>query len=340
MKVVCTVGNNLKDLDTLDKFIKAGTDVFRFNFSHINYEKSDLFISFLKINYPNLLVMADLQGNKIRISSKLTTEMKILQGEQVCFYKEELYPINVESYICIPLTFKGNLSFLNLNGRLLLNGGDTVLKIDSMDDEGEKIYCTVIDGGLLLAGKSINTPSIIRKDCSLTPKDLEDLIWAIKRKVDIIVLPYILSDKEIVTVRKILFAYLEDGRIETIPLIYGKIESQIDDKSLENIITEADGIVIGRGDLSNEVPIIAIPKIQEQIISMCKASEKPILFSNHILNSMVCKKNPNINEVSELYSLIKAGVDGVILCDEITRGSYPMNTLRFLKSFIDFYTSE
>lgn len=345
MKVITTVGSNLKSIDDVIKYIKGGTNIFRFNFSHINYEKSDLFISFLKSNYPEVSIIADLQGNKIRISSKLSSEFKILQGEKICFCLEESFNNfhtqgHIEKKKVIPVSFIGNFKYLTRGEIILLNDGNTRLRIDSIKDDGKIILSTVLEGGLIRAGKSINIPSVNKSIPCLSSKDLNDLLWAAKKQVPIITIPYVSKSEDIETVKKILSTYVEEGILEELPLIWGKIETLVSDPSLRDIINVVDGVVIGRGDLTREVPLHLIPEYQNKIILNCNKIHKPVVLSNSILTSMYSKKSPNINEVNELYSYINQNVYGVILCDEVTTGNYPLNTLRFLKAFISYYKQE
>lgn len=345
MKVITTVGSNLKSIDDVIKYIKGGTDIFRFNFSHINYEKSDLFISFLKSNYPDISIMADLQGNKIRISPKLASEIKVLQGEKIYFCLEDTLnsfyaqskPIKER---LIPISFMGHFNNLTKGDIMLLNDGTTKLTIDTIEYDGKIILSTVLHGGLIRAGKSINIPSLSKSISSLSIKDLNDILWAASKQVPIITVPYVSKEDDIVAVRKILNTYIEEGILKRMPLIWGKIETLINDPSLIDIIKTADGIVIGRGDLSKEVSLHLIPEYEDKIILSCNKLHKPVILSNSILTSMYSKKSPTINEVNELYFHLKQNIYGVILCDEVTTGNYPINTLRFLKDFISYYKQE
>lgn len=342
MKIITTVGSNLKSIDDIIKYIKAGTDIFRFNFSHINYEKSNLFISFLKSNFPEIYIVADLQGNKIRVSSLLKNEYKALQGEKIYICLDNIFntissQVQSKRKKVIPVSFAGNFNSLIKGDIMLLNDGNTKLIIDSVGNDGNFILSTVANGGLIRAGKSINIPSLHKSIPYLSPKDLNDLLWVAKKQVTIITIPYVSKSEDISTVKKILNTYVEEGILERIPLIWGKIETLIKAPILNDIINTVDGIVIGRGDLSKEVPLNLIPEYQNEIITSCNKINKPVILSNSILTSMNSKKSPTINEVYELYTHINQNVYGVILCDEVSSGNYPLNTLRFLKSFISYY---
>lgn len=339
MKIICTIGENINSFDSVDKFVKSGTDMFRFKFSHINYEESDKLIKYIKSTYPNIPIIEDLQGNKVRISTTLENEYKLLQGEKYILCSEKKFDkhnLQISENI-IPITFQGPVDIFSINDNLKLNNGSTILKIRSVDKNNEEILVDVVDGGLIKSGQSINVPRLNRDNSVLTIKDLDDIIWGLKRNVDIIIMSYIANVNEITKVKKIICSYIEEGVINSFPLIFAKIECISAIKIIDDIINEADGIVIGRGDLSKEIPLMEMPIIQEKIISMCRDKEKPIFISNNILNSMCNKKYPSVNEICELHYHLKEQVTGIVLCDEVSKGKYPLNALRLAKSLVSEY---
>ena len=80
-KIICTMGPNTENEDTLREMIIAGMDVARFNFSHGTHEEQLTKFNLLKkvreeLNIP-VAAMLDTKGPEIRTG-------KLVGGEPVC----------------------------------------------------------------------------------------------------------------------------------------------------------------------------------------------------------------------------------------------------------------
>ena len=65
-----------------------------------------------------------------------------------------------------------------------------------------------------------------------------------------------------------------------------------------------DGFVIARGDLVPESNLISIPIIQEKIAYDLSKKNIPII-ATHILNSMKYGNKPTVNELNDIYNMVK-----------------------------------
>lgn len=84
-KIIATLGPATDSKEKILELVNAGTDVFRLNFSHVNYDIYEKLINFItEINEEYDLtvgILADLQGPKIRIGEVLNEGFEIVADE-------------------------------------------------------------------------------------------------------------------------------------------------------------------------------------------------------------------------------------------------------------------
>ena len=49
MELICTIGPRAKNVDDIKSYIENGMTIPRFNFSHADYDKFDLFLNYLNL---------------------------------------------------------------------------------------------------------------------------------------------------------------------------------------------------------------------------------------------------------------------------------------------------
>jgi len=88
-KIIATIGPATSTTIILKKIIKAGVNVCRLNFSHLQHKEAKEIISRIKkINQElnvHTSILADLQGPKIRVGL-LPKPINLLKGESVFFF--------------------------------------------------------------------------------------------------------------------------------------------------------------------------------------------------------------------------------------------------------------
>lgn len=103
-----------------------------------------------------------------------------------------------------------------------------------------------------------------------------------------------------------------------------KVESVKGLSSLDSILSGANQRLIGRGDLSPEVPIKKIPYIQRRIISRAKSKDTPVFVATNLLESIDYEKKSTRAEVNDIVSALLMGADGLVLVAETAIGKYPV----------------
>ncbi|MEY2671638.1 MAG: to pyruvate kinase [Candidatus Parcubacteria bacterium] len=162
----------------------------------------------------------------------------------------------------------------------------------------------------------------------ITEKDLSDLKFGIDQGVDYVALSFVGSGSDI----KKLRAHMQKmGKI--IPII-AKIERKIAIDNLDEIIAEADAIMVARGDLGSELPIETIPFAQQDIIKRCNTAGKSVIVATQMMLSMKDNPEPTRAEVTDVAFAIIEGADAVMLSEESASGKYPLEAVTIMERII------
>jgi len=76
------------------------------------------------------------------------------------------------------------------------------------------------------------------------------------------------------------------------PLVIAKIEDQAAVCYLDEIVREADAVMVARGDLGIELPYEELPIVQRRIVKTCLRFGRPVIVATHMLESMIGSPMP------------------------------------------------
>lgn len=337
MKIISSIGPNAKKKDFIDMMVKNGTDIFRFNLSHGNLDVMEEQINYIKKEYPNVELLADLQGNKIRVDKSFDGEKKVASGEKVRFSSPFYYENEKNKDNVIPLSFKGDFSRLYGVREILMKDGTMKFEVQGINKSKEVVKAETILGGIVRAEKGVNAVNMDREEQGITEKDKNDIQWAIMNKVDIINLSYVSSAIEIEEIKLLIRNIRKRKCTGYKPKLWAKIECREGIEDIYNISKKVDGIIIGRGDLCCEIPAISVPIIENKIIDDMKKTKKDIIIATHVLDSMKYSDRPYLSEIEAIYRFIERGATGFMLCGETNIGRHPIKSIKTLKQIIDMY---
>jgi pyruvate kinase len=340
MYIICSIGPRIDNYESIRELHKSGMNIARFNFSHIDYMKTENLINFIRNNMQELKVMQDLQGNKLRVGAAFGNEVAVEAGDRVVFCSEKMYQslkASREYSLIIPVAIEGDFSSLHSAKTISMKDGTMRFKIVSKEVEKGNdgvIEAKVEIGGVIRAEKGINAPGMDRSKLGLTTKDKEDILWGLKNNVDIICLSYVSSEDNIIEMKK----FIEANNIwGSRPKIWAKVESKEGYQNFQGIVDSCDGILFGRGDLYAEVDPVMIPYVQDKVMSIARKSGKDLVIATYVLSSMRSGILPLIPELNDIYNCIKKKVNGFMLATEVSVGKYPVHVVRTLKRMVDTY---
>jgi pyruvate kinase len=329
-KIVATVGPACSSREMLGKLIKAGVDVFRLNFSHGDYTDHLAVIDHVRsLNEEfgtHIALLGDLQGPKIRIGAFENKEAMMNDGHELVFTTNECACTADRLYITYPefaLDVKAGEDLLLDDGKLLFR----VMETNGVDE----VKAKVIHGGILSGKKGVNLPNTVVSLPSLTEKDKRDLAFILEHKLNWIALSFVRKAEDI---RYLRSAIAEMGITESIPGIIAKMEKPDAVKNMDEIIEEADALMVARGDLGVELPLQEVPLVQKKLIRKCNQLSKPIIVATQMMEGMINNIRPTRAEVNDVANSVLDGADAVMLSGETSVGLYPVEVVETMQKIV------
>lgn len=117
--------------------------------------------------------------------------------------------------------------------------------------------------------------------------------------------------------------------------VVSKIESTQGLRNLKEICRVSDEILIDRGDLSNDVPLVKIPYAQDYIMEQAWALNTPVHVATNLMESMLTESEPTRAEVNDIVKTLDAGASGLVLAGETALGRFPEKAVTVLRDIID-----
>ena len=325
-KILATLGPATDSVEALSALIDAGVDAFRLNFSHGDadyftklYENIEKVFAEKKVEIP---IIQDLQGPKIRIGQMAEEGIEIKSGDTIEITTEEVAGTKEKistSYEQLPKDVKAGSD-------ILINDG--LIRLEVKEVKGNSVVCKVVEGGKLFSHKGINLPGANISAPSLTDRDIENLEFALKFRVDYIALSYVRHPDDIFGLRQ----WLKAKDVE-IPII-AKIEKPEGVDNFEAIMKAADAIMLARGDLGVELAPQLVPIIQKNIIRRCNAVGKLVITATQMLESMVNNPVSTRAEASDVANAVIDGTDVVMLSEETSVGKYAVEAVSVMNRII------
>ena len=201
-KILATLGPASNSEEKIESLIEAGVDGFRLNFSHGTQEEHkktfETVRAVAKRKNVHTTIVADLQGPKLRIGTFKDGKATIKKGQK--FTLDMKNEEGDENRVTLP--HKEIFEALKVGDTLLVNDGNIILKV--LECNADFAVTEVEVGGVISGHKGVNLPNSSLNISPLTPKDLNDLDFALKLGVDCVCLSFVQRAADIKEARKII----------------------------------------------------------------------------------------------------------------------------------------
>ncbi len=327
-KMIATMGPACNKREILLEMIRLGVDVCRLNMSHGDHEFHQQLINLIneinKNENLNVSILLDLQGPKIRMGA-MEKPFPVNPGDIVKFCTS-IKEVNYEEKI-LPMVCERFAQDVKPDDVVLVDDGKVELKVIGTDYK-DTVTLKVINGTEIGSKKGVNLPWVQLDIPALSEKDLEDLYFGIKNKVEWIALSFVRSSKDVEDLRKILIENQSNAKI------IAKIEKPEALQCIDEIIKVSDAVMIARGDLGVEIHLEDVPLWQKRIIKKCNVLAKPVIVATQMLETMIYNPRPTRAETTDVANAVFDGADALMLSGETSVGKYPVEVVRTMQKVI------
>ena len=322
-KIIATLGPVSESPERLKEMMLAGVNIFRLNMSHAKHDwVRNLCTSIRAISKEldlHVGLLLDTQGPEIR-TGDLPNKLNLKAGDKFTFTvrgakSEEQYSVDVN--------YNDMVDDISVGDVILVDSG--VIRMKVLEKEKNHLVCEVLTEGIMGSRRHINLPGVKVNLPALTEKDIADILLGIECGIDYVALSFVREAEDIRTLRKLL-ATKNATHIKAI----AKIEDQQAVKNLDEIIAEADGVMVARGDLGIECPFEDLPIIQRRIVRTCIREKTPVIVATHMLESMIQNPIPTRAEITDVANAVFEQADCIMLSGETTVGTYPVESVQTL----------
>ena len=319
-KIIATLGPAVGQKKQIKALAQAGVNIFRLNLSHGVYPALTEWIGYIREVEKELGIylgiLLDLQGPKMRVGKIKNGSVQLRRGDCCVFTTGK--PVGDE----IPVQYAKFHQVVSPGDRVYLNDGQICVSVQKVS--GKCVETKVSEGGLLSNFKGINLPDAEIDESPITPKDRRDLEFGLQAGVDFVALSFVGRARDIQLLRRMIRA--KGGSAE----IVAKIERRQAVERMDEIIEEADAVMVARGDLGVEIPLSEVPIIQNRILKECIRKSRPVIVATQMLESMIENARPTRAEVSDVSNAVMSGADAVMLSGETAVGKHPLSVVKVM----------
>jgi len=321
-KIIATIGPVTFEAAQMQRLIRNGANIARFNFSHGTFDWfhkafEHVHTASKKTNkaFPILL---DTKGPEIR-TGDTEKAITIKRGKEYTIsYEGDKLDTDIKvSYPYISLHVKK---------RQLIQVDSGLLPMKVTNIEGKVVHAKALANGDITSRRHVNLPGVRLDLPTLSEKDKADIEFGVAEGIHMIAASFVNNAEDILLIRKEIGRHTD----KHIPII-AKIETAYAVQNLEEIVQVSDGIMVARGDLGVEVPIHDMPLVQRKIVHTCRNYGVPVIIATQMLKSMVDSPIPTRAEISDIGFAIFSGADAIMLSDETTVGAYPDACVAIMK---------
>ncbi|XP_078434119.1 pyruvate kinase 2, cytosolic-like [Wolffia australiana] len=330
-KIIATLGPKSRSVEVIESCLNAGMSVARFDFSWLDTDYHQETLENLRKAVKNVkklcAVMVDTVGPEIQICNDKGLPIELKTDDRVTITpdlsKDSSSDVLLVNYTGLAKAVeKGDTIFV---GQYLFTGSETTsVWLEVIETNGEDVICLVKNTATLtglhlvmhVAKLDINVPSLTDADKKVIST------FGSRNSVDILALSYTRKAQDVQELRAFLDAHnLSDTQI------YAKIETIEGLKHFDDILREADGIILSRGSLGIDLPPEKVFLFQKAALHKCNMMGKTAIVTR-VVDTMTDNLRPTRAEATDVANAVLDGADGILLGAETLRGLYPVEAVR------------
>ena len=341
-RVVATIGPASESSEMLHRLITNGVNVARLNFSHGTHSSHlaviDRIRKIIDETGTRIAMLGDLSGPKTRVGKFVNGSIELKQDQEVKIITGSNEP---GSDGIIPSQYQDLIKDVTPGQRILFDDGLLEVVILEIKNDHEAL-AKVVKGGTLKDKKGMNLPGAKISAPAITPKDLEDLDFVVRHRLDYVALSFVRKAREIIELKERILnlthihhpnLFKENNPVSCTRVI-AKIEKPEALDEISEIVEESDGVMIARGDLGVELPPERVPIVQSGLIRIANERNKPVIVATQMLESMTENPRPTRAEVSDVATAVTDRTDAVMLSGETAAGMYPVESVTMMDRII------
>ena len=327
-RIVATIGPASDDEDLIAALVRAGMDVARVSLSHGSVEESIQVIRRIRNVSPDIGILPDLPGPKVRCSAFAARGVQIQPGNEIRICSSELAPrssaarLGIDDAEVIASLAPGDV----------LSLGDGAISIEIIDRHGSELLGRVRSGGRLFGRPGVAVATRHVRNRTPTTDDLERIAALKKEGIDALAVSFVHDAEDVQAIR----AALDDPEV----MLVSKIETAEAITNLEAVVRESDAVMVARGDLGIGLPIEEVPFSQKEIIRTGARFGRPVITATQMLESMISSPVPTRAEVTDVANAVLDGTSAVMLSGETAIGFDPVNVVRTMSRILERAESE
>lgn len=320
-RIVATLGPASCSPAALRRLVRGGADVARINFSHASPEEHALWAQRVRRLESQegrpLGLLVDLRGPKPRLGS-FDGPIQLRRNQRVTLTPraEEADP----SRGVLPVAYRHLPDEVEAGHDVLLADGQVRIRVDQLVDR--RVQGRVAAGGEVAGGAGLALPDASASRPALTAEDKRAIGRAVDLDADFLAVSFVRRGQDLTDARRLLRRHGSGA------LVVAKIETAAAVRNLDEIVSEADAVMVARGDLGVELPQEDVPLVQKRVIDAANAAGKPVITATEMLESMRTSTRPTRAEASDVANAVLDGSWAVMLSAETAVGRHPHEAAR------------